>query len=200
MTRRGLVLGTIVVWAALVIGGCIWLNQRIHSDTSRGHDDVRALRAMPANHRVENVDLEIDTSARDMEELPKVRDLLGRYLVHAKHQGETITPKDVTELPSLVFGSTQEAILIYQLEKPQSALAELLDAGDWIRVCAPRSSTAPRPCHPDPLQVLAVHPAGQAGADAWLMLSVPTAEATTVHGYFTARGRYPIAVQAPGQA
>ena len=45
-----------------------------------------------------------------------------------------------------------------------------------------------------PAEVLAVHPAGPGGADAWLLLALPAAAEAAVHPYLTAEGRYPVVV------
>jgi hypothetical protein len=42
----------------------------------------------------------------------------------------------------------------------------------------------------DPLEVLAVYPAGPGSADAWLLLGLPSTAQAAVHRYLTADGRY----------
>jgi hypothetical protein len=191
MTRRSLVVGMLLAWLALVAGG-LWLHGRLHPDGGRGTREVRAAAALAANHRIEDADLEVDASDRVKRSLPAVRRLLGRYLVGAKRQGEVIGRDDVTEFPTLPAGGARPATVLYQLPEPHRALAELLDVGARVRLCAPGAKPATPPCHPDPLEVLAVHPAGPGAADAWLLLGLPSADEEAVHRYLTAKDRYPI--------
>jgi hypothetical protein len=195
MTRRRLVLGLLLVWIGLVAGG-VWLHGRLHPDGGRGAREVRATRALPANHRIKDADLAVDASTRVRRSLPVVRELLGRYLVSPKRPGEAITRGEVTELPSLT-GGAWPATVVYQLPEPDRALAELLDVGAQVRLCAPAATRAARPCHRGLVKVLAVHPAGPGASDAWLLLAVPAADEATVHGYLTAKGRYLVVVGAP---
>jgi hypothetical protein len=100
MTRRSLRLGLLLVWIGLVAGG-VWLHGHLHPGGGLRTGEVRAARALPANHRIKDADLAVDASTRVRLNLPAVRDLLGRYLITAKRPGEAITRGEVTELPSL---------------------------------------------------------------------------------------------------
>jgi hypothetical protein len=53
-----------------------------------------------------------------------------------------------------------------------------------------------RPCLPNPVKVLAVHPANPGATDAWLLLGVPTTDEAALHGYLTAEDRYLVVVGA----
>jgi hypothetical protein len=191
MTRRRLVLGLLLIWAALVVGG-LGLHGRLHPDGGRGTMEIRAATALPANHRIEDADLAVDASDRVRRSLPAVRRLLGRYLAAAKGQGEVIGRGDVTELPTLPAAGAGPATVLYQLPEPHRALADLLDVGARVRLCAPAAAPGNPPCHPGPLEVLAVHPAGPGSTDAWLLLGLPAADEPAVHRYLTADGRYPV--------
>ena len=185
MTRRRLVL--LLAWALLVAGG-VWVQGRLHP---AGGPVVRAAKVLPANHLIRDADLAVDASTRVRRGLPAVRALLGRYLVGAKGQGEAITRDDVTDLPTLPGGGAGQATVVYQLPEAHRALGELLDVGARVRLCAPPSPTSAPPCHADPVEVLAVHPAGPGATDAWLLLGLPSAGAAALHPYLTAEGRYP---------
>jgi hypothetical protein len=191
MRRRSLVLGVLLAWAALAVVG-FRLHAQLHPDGGRRTGEIRAAADLSENHRIEDADLAVDTSDRVRRSLPAVRRLLGRYLVGAKRQGEVIDNGDVTELPTLPAAGAGPATVVYQLPEPQRVLAQLLDVGTRVRLCAPAAKPAIPPCHPDPLTVLAVHPAGPGAADAWLLLGMPTADEAAVHWYLTAKDRYPV--------
>jgi hypothetical protein len=193
MTWRRLVLG--LLWVGLLAGG-VWLHGRLHPAGGPGAGVVRAARALPANHQIKDADLAVDVSPRVRRSLPAVHDLLGRYLITAKRPGEAIIRGEVTELPSLPNNGVGPATIVYQLPAPLGALAELLDVGAHVRLCAPAATRAARPCYPDPVKVLAVHPARPGAADAWLLLGVPKADEAVVHGYLIAKDRYLMVVGA----
>jgi hypothetical protein len=195
MTRRHLRLGLLVVWIGLVAGG-ILLHGCLHSGGGPGAEEVRAARALPANHRIKDADLAVDPSTRVRRSLPAVRDLLGRYLITAKRPGEAITRGEVTELPSLPIGGAGPVTVVYQLPEPYRVLADLLDVGAQVRLCAPAATMAAQPCLPNSMKVLAVHPADPGATNAWLLLSVPTADEATLHRYLTAEDRYLVVVGA----
>jgi hypothetical protein len=65
-------------------------------------------------------------------------------------------------------------------------LAELLGVGAKVRLCALPPAPALPHCCSAPAEVLAVHPAGPSGADAWLLLALPAAAEAAVHPYLTA--------------
>ena len=190
MTPRGLLPCMLLVWAVLLAGGVL-LHGRLHADGD-SNSEVRAARALRANHRITDADLAVNVSLRVKRDLPAVRDLLGRYLLAAKRQDEAIARRDVAEQPSLLTSGGGRAAIVYQMPERHRALAELLDVGAQVRLCAPPPAPSAPPCHPDAAEVLAVHPAGPSGADAWLLLALPASAEAGVHPYLTAEGRYPL--------
>ncbi|HLG36887.1 MAG TPA: hypothetical protein VI338_02030, partial [Nitrososphaera sp.] len=67
--------------------------------------------------------------------LPADSEIVGRYLRQDLRLGQTIDPTHLSEHPILIDTTRNDWFLNYALKDTESRLAEIMQEGDFVRIC-----------------------------------------------------------------
>jgi hypothetical protein len=188
----------ILLWVVVLLGGAVgkfyWQSRQ-----QRPSPKWKTARSLPLNHQMRKDDLKKPDDLDRDSLLPPLEEIIGRYLSSEKNPEALIEAKDISLMPVVNSLGKDYAALFYTLDSVELPLADLLDAGGKIRLCAALGDTAAAgaktpqtnasECSKAELEIIAIHRKTSESGEDWLLLKVPAEEAKELGKIMAAKKR-----------
>src|SRR5579872_6329839 len=199
MRARSLVFGTLGLLYLAGVGYIAYGKARDGLPWERaGAGEFRTRRGFVAGHQLRDDDIRSPDSLADRIPLPSPDSALHRHVMSQYRNGQSIPESTLVRVPALAPPTRQRATVVISLTAGELPLADVLEPGSWLRVCAvPAGQNTRWSCYRRLLAVDAVHRDPPPATSAWIAAVVPAEALNDITAYVASDKRILVIVADP---
>ena len=199
MSARTVVFGLLAILYVVWVGVTAYGKVSGHLPWERpGAGEFRTRHGFVAGHQLRDDDIRSPDSLADRIPLPSPDSALHRHVVTEFKNGQSIPDSILVRIPGLTPPTRQRSTVVISLSSGELPLADVLEPGSWLRVCAvPAGQNTRWSCYRRLLAVDAVHRDPPPATTAWVAAIVPSEVLNEITAYVAADKRILVIVADP---